>query len=88
MHIDVQATVIQIISELLNMTVSEVPADAQLVSDLGFDSMDHIDLLITLEYEFEIEISDEGAERFRNATAQEIAAAISNRLKTTTKYIR
>ena len=42
--------------------VSKVTEDAHLVSDLGMDSLDTIELVMALEDEFCVEISDEQAE--------------------------
>ena len=47
-----------------------------MITDLGADSLDHVELVMALEDEFDIDVSDEEAERFTNATIPEITAAI------------
>ena len=43
---------------------SETPEDTALLSDLLTDALGKIELLITIEEEFELEISDDQAEGF------------------------
>ena len=51
-----------IIAQHLNIDVSEVTDDKHLMEDLGADSLDTVELVMALEEEFDIEISDEEAE--------------------------
>lgn len=53
----------KIIAEQLDVDESEVVPDAVFVEDLGADSLDTVELVMALEDEFEIEISDEDAEK-------------------------
>jgi acyl carrier protein len=46
-----------------NTGVSNVKEDSKLIDDLGFDSLDLIELQMLLEEEFEIEIKDIDAEK-------------------------
>ena len=60
----------QIIAEKLEISVEQITDDAKFIDDLGADSLDVVELIMTLEDEFEIEISDEEAEKIvtvRNA---------------------
>lgn len=59
----------KIIMEQLEKNDSEVTDEASFVDDLGADSLDTVELVMALEEEFEIEISDEDAEKI--TTVQE-----------------
>lgn len=51
-----------IIAEQLGIGDNEVSPDALFASDLGADRLDLIELMMALEEEFDVEISDEDAE--------------------------
>ena len=51
-----------IIIDKLGVEESKITADADFISDLGADSLDQVELIMQLEEEFDIEISDEEAE--------------------------
>ncbi|MGA9175292.1 MAG: acyl carrier protein [Thermoactinomyces sp.] len=53
----------KIIVERLNVDPSEVTMEASIKDDLGADSLDVVDLIMELEDEFDMEISDEEAEK-------------------------
>ena len=59
----VEDKIINIISEKLDVDIGEVVSKASLVDDLGADSLDLVELVMTMEEEFDIEISDEEAEK-------------------------
>jgi acyl carrier protein len=52
----------KIISEKLSVDLEEVVPEASFVDDLGADSLDLVELIMSMEEEFDIEISDEKAE--------------------------
>ena len=58
----VQEKVIAVIAKQLEISESEVKMDSLFIDDLGADSLDIVDLIMALEDEFDIEISDEDAE--------------------------
>ncbi len=49
----------KIISEQLEVDESIITLDASITSDLGADSLDLVDLAMSVEDEFELELSDE-----------------------------
>lgn len=55
----------QILVELLGLDEAEITADAEVVDDLGADSLDVIELVMSCEETFRIEIGDDQAERCR-----------------------
>ena len=65
MAASIQERVREIISEQLNVSKDEVVPEASFTDDLGADSLDLVELVMALEEEFEIEVSDEDAEKIR-----------------------
>jgi acyl carrier protein len=55
----------RIISEQLGVDESQVTPQASFEEDLNADSLDLVELIMSLEEEFGIEISEEDAERIR-----------------------
>ncbi len=53
----------KIIAEKLSVDIDEVVPDASFVDDLGADSLDLVELIMSMEEEFNIDISDEDAEK-------------------------
>ena len=54
-----------IIAEQLGVEPEQVTPDASFVDDLNADSLDLVELIMSLEEEFGTEISDEDAEKIR-----------------------
>ncbi len=54
-----------IICEQLELDEEAVTMDAILLEDLGADSIDLVDLVMTFEDEFDMEISDEALENIK-----------------------
>jgi acyl carrier protein len=59
----VEEKVKHIIVEQLGVDEDEVKAEASFVEELGADSLDVVELVMALEEEFGLEISDEDAEK-------------------------
>jgi len=51
-----------IIVDKLGVEENKITPDADFINDLGADSLDQVELIMQLEEEFNIEISDEEAE--------------------------
>jgi acyl carrier protein len=52
----------KIIAEKLSVDMDEIVPEASFIDDLGADSLDLVELIMSMEEEFDIEISDEKAE--------------------------
>jgi acyl carrier protein len=55
----------KIIAEQLSVSEDEVTPDASFIEDLNADSLDLVELIMSLEEEFGVKISDEDAEKIR-----------------------
>jgi acyl carrier protein len=55
----------EIIVEQLGVEKDEVTNEASFIDDLGADSLDIVELVMALEEEYDLEISDEEAEKIR-----------------------
>jgi len=54
-----------ILAEQLGVDLVEVAPDARILDDLGADSLDVVELVMSLEEAFDIEIPDEDVEELR-----------------------
>lgn len=60
-----EARVTELIVEQLGISSEEAVASASFLDDLGADSLDIVELVMSLEEEFDIEIPDEDAEKIQ-----------------------
>jgi acyl carrier protein len=61
----VEKRVKEIVAEQLGVDEAQVTNEASFMDDLGADSLDTVELVMALEEEFDIEISDEDAEKIQ-----------------------
>ena len=54
-----------ILAEQFDVEEDKITADADLQEDLGADSLDVVDLLMSIEDEFEVEVPDEEIENIK-----------------------
>ena len=71
----VEEKVRKIIAEKLSVDLDEVVPEASFVDDLGADSLDLVELIMSMEEEFDVEISDEDAEKI--ATVKDAMAYVA-----------
>lgn len=72
-----------LVSKQLSIDEKEITTDASFIEDLGADSLDTVELIMSLEEEFDIEIPDEEAEKIK--TVQNVVDYIQNHLNSGAK---
>jgi len=75
----IQERLKKIVVDQLGVDESEVVANASFVEDLNADSLDLVELIMSLEEEFTLQISDEDAEKI--TTVQEAEDYIEEHLR-------
>lgn len=55
----------KIVSEQLSVDLEDVVPEASFIEDLNADSLDLVELIMTMEEEFNIKISDEDSEKIQ-----------------------
>jgi acyl carrier protein len=75
----IEVQVRSILAEQLGLELSEVRPEANILDDLGADSLDVVELVMSLEEAFDIEVPDEEVEAMRTIADVEryIAAAVA-----------
>tara|TARA_B100001057_G_scaffold499501_1_gene610412 strand:+ start:2013 stop:2243 length:231 start_codon:yes stop_codon:yes gene_type:complete len=66
----------EIISEELRLDVSTITPESHVVNDLNFDSLDSVQIVLELEQEFDIEVSDDEIDSIQ--TVQDIIDLVEN----------
>lgn len=65
-RIELEEKVAEVIDNLVAMNPLELPHDKRnLIEDIGFDSLDSVEMVMDLEEEFGIDIPDEDADAFK-----------------------
>ena len=67
-----------ILSSQFDVEEDSITPETNIADDLGADSLDVVDMLMSLEDEFDVEIPDEEIERIR--TVGELVASIEDNL--------
>ena len=62
---DIFEQIKKILCDQLDLDEEQVTEDSEVIYDLGADSLDIVDLVMTLEEEFDTEIPDEDIENLR-----------------------
>ncbi|HTV54735.1 MAG TPA: acyl carrier protein [Terriglobia bacterium] len=78
----IEEKVKQLIVEQLGVDEAEVTPAAHFIDDLGADSLDIVELVMTFEESFEIEIPDEDAEKIQ--TVKDAVDYIQSHVKSST----
>ena len=76
---DVTKQVEAILVDKLGIAPTEVTPDANLIKDLGIDSLDYAELVMEFEHTFSIRIPDSDAEEL--STVSQAVTYISNKLE-------
>jgi len=63
--VDVQQTVINLIAEQLNLKAENIKPENEFIKDLKADSLDIVELVMSVEEQFNIQIPDEEAEKIQ-----------------------
>lgn len=69
----------KIIEEQLGVDSEKITPEASFLEDLGADSLDIVELVMTMEEKFDLEIPDEDAEKLK--TVQDISNYIEEKAK-------
>lgn len=62
---EVESRMAGLITEQLGVSKDEVALNASFLDDLGADSLDIVELVMSMEEEFDVEIPDDDVERLR-----------------------
>lgn len=65
------------IAKQLNKPVSEITEEKEIVKDLGADSLDTVEMLMNLEEEFNVTVSEEEAVKIK--TVQDIISLLADK---------
>ena len=63
---NIEAQVKEIIVDQLGVDPDKVTPTAKFIEDLGADSLDTVELVMTVEEKFSVEVSDEDAEKLKS----------------------
>jgi acyl carrier protein len=63
--VSTESYVREIIAEKLGIGLEKIIPQAEIIADLGADSLDRTELLMALEDEFDLDIPEEEAEKFK-----------------------
>ena len=69
----------KMLAEQLNISVDKVTPDSKVIEDLGADSLDVVEMLMLLEDEFNITVSDEESVNLK--TVADIVKVIESKTK-------
>ena len=76
---NIQKEVIALIAEQMNIKLESIKTTDNIIDDLKADSLDVVEIVMTLEEKFEISIPDESAEKMK--TIQDLIDYVKNNKK-------
>lgn len=76
---NIETTVKQIVGKHLGIAVDSIKMESAFIDDLEGDSLDTVEMILTIEDHFNIEIGSEAAESI--STVQDVVNIIKNMLK-------
>lgn len=76
---NIEKKIKQMVSKKLDIKIENITNNSSFLEDLGADSLDIVELIMTLEEDFNIEISDNEAEKIK--TVQNAINFIKNKLQ-------
>jgi acyl carrier protein len=79
METDLEQRISEMIIEQLGATKEEIVPEASFIDDLGADSLDIVELVMAMEETFDIEITDDDAEKIQ--TIGDAVAYLRKRLE-------
>ncbi len=65
---NIESQVVDVIVEQLGVDREKVTPDAKFIDDLGADSLDTVELVMTFEEKFSVEVPDEDAEKLKSVS--------------------
>ena len=82
---EIKEKVISMISTQLGKSESDITLDSHFIEDLEADSLDLVELIMSMEDEFDVEIADEDAEKILKVS-DAINYIIKNKTQTYKQY--
>ena len=76
---DIQKEIITLIAEQMNIKAENIKTRNNIIDDLKADSLDVVEIVMTIEEKFEISIPDEEAEKMK--TIQDLIDFVKNNKK-------
>ncbi|MCS7279653.1 MAG: acyl carrier protein [Thermodesulfobacteriaceae bacterium] len=70
--------IVDIIAEKLNLSKDQIKPEASFIDDLGADSLDLVELVMTMEETFGMEVPDEDAEKLK--TVKDVIEYVKSKL--------
>lgn len=68
----------EIIADQLELDIDNISLDSHILDDLGADSLDVVDLIMSIEDEFDVEVPDEALEDIR--TVEDMVKYLEDRV--------
>ncbi|MBD2100883.1 acyl carrier protein [Leptolyngbya sp. FACHB-261] len=75
------ARVQQVLAQVFERRREQITSSTYVVADLGADSIDIVELVLTLEEEFDLDIPFEDLEEVQDVNAQQIASYFTRKLQ-------